>query len=101
MYTPRLKQVHTKGVEGNYLTAIRLVFEGGVETPLFDGLHKQAQVMRTFNISDPDVRMITAQEKAGYVSKMSFDSPSGCMEVFNMDYECNELIRRFQKVTLS
>ena len=42
-----LKEVRTKGVQGDDLTAIQLVFQNGIESPLFDGKHPRATELST------------------------------------------------------
>jgi len=54
----KLKEVRTKGPQNGDLTAIQLVFQNGIESPLFDAKHSLATAITSVKVRDEPVKKI-------------------------------------------
>ena len=83
---PKLKEIHTKGRPGYRLSAIKLVFEGGLETPFFDSNNDQAKVVKVVDVQDINITEIHINTGGPYVSKLLFKTSSGDKLIFDNGY---------------
>ena len=83
----QLKEVRTKAAQGNPLSAIQLVFQNGIESPLFDAKGPGANEISTVRVLDKQMNCVSAQVEAMYISKIQFEYNDGEAKiVFDKNY---------------
>ena len=73
----KLKEIITKAAEGNPLSAIQLVFENGIKSPMFDAKCGGANDEMSVSVLDKTMVCITAQVESIYISKIQFEYKDG------------------------
>ena len=67
----KLKEIRAKGLVNSAMTAIQLVFEGGVESPLFDGKQSNATAIKSYPIPDKRIMKITGQQGSSWFRRFT------------------------------
>ena len=85
----KLEEIRTKGVNGNFMTAIQLVFEGGIESPMFDTNHPNASnEISTVQIPDAPISRVSARIfNTRAQANIRFEQGEGSTTVFNKNYK--------------
>ena len=74
----KLQAVRTKASQSNFLSAIQLVYQNGIESPLFDACRDpQAEEITTINV--PDSRILSIDVMAGNsnIREIKFELTNG------------------------
>lgn len=75
----RLKAIRTKGKPGSCLTAIQLIFEDDIESPMFDTSPKDAgNEVSTIELTGAKIsKIICAAHISEYISNIRFEHEAG------------------------
>ena len=76
--TLKLKEIRAKRVKGSAMTAIQLVFEGGIESPLFDSKQANATEIKSYPVPDKRIEKVTGKQCDSALRKLTlkFDDNS-------------------------
>ena len=69
----KLKAIKTKGYPGGCMTAFQMIFEDGIESPMYDGGHSSAgDDKATVDVSDVQISKIVCNGRSdGYIAKLT------------------------------
>ena len=81
----KLKAIKTKGYPGGSMTAFQLIFEDGIESPMYDGGHSSAgDDISTIDVSDLQTKDIVCNGRSdGYIAKMTIRNESGSKTIYH------------------
>ena len=79
----KLKEVRTNGVNKNALTAIQLVFENNIESPLFDGKNVRATGLTTVVIKNKLIKRTSSRVGHGYPYSLQFEFEASSQTIFD------------------
>ena len=66
----KLTHIKAKGIVRDGMSALQLVFENGIESPLFDGGQQGTTELETFEVPDRPVTRITGTSGGAHISRI-------------------------------